>query len=87
MINILIRKVHDFLFLFFERNVSQYNKSNKHSSITFFFLTKKKKKHFFFIGYQVLEGTSVFILFYSSFKLDEPSTYYLVTPYYANEFF
>ena len=76
MINILIRKVHDFLFFIFERNVSQYNKSNKHSSITFFF-----------IGYQVLEGTSVFILFYSSFKLDESSTYYLVTPYYANEFF
>ena len=36
MINILIRKVHDFLFSIFERNVSQYNKSNKHSSINCF---------------------------------------------------
>ena len=86
MINILIRKVHDFLFFIFERNVSQYNNINKHSSIKFFF-SYQKKKTFFFIGYQVLEGTSVFILFYSSFKLDESSTYYLVTPYYANEFF
>ena len=49
MINILIRKVHDFLFFIFERNVSQYNKSNKHSSITFFF-SYQKKKTFFLLG-------------------------------------